>query len=61
MYADAIARSRGVEVGVMLWERKKLSSFWKKIFLAIGFITPCLHIDLRVSALLGLSQIDNAL
>lgn len=35
MYTDAVARSRGGVVGVILWEKKKLSPFWKKIFPAI--------------------------
>lgn len=64
MYTDAVARSRGGVVGVILWEKKKNQHYLhsgRRYSQQEGFITWCLHTDLGVSALLGLSQIDGAL
>lgn len=41
--------------------KKKIPPFWKKIFPAIRLYHKCLHTNLEVSALLGLSQIDDVL
>lgn len=42
-------------------KKKKKPPFWKKIFPAIRLYHKCLHTNLEVSALLGLSQIDDVL